>query len=93
MIVKSTLPEGKVCLWERHEAHPGGEVFIADNKPHEVGDTSAVRVRIKRGDLVETGDKPQAPRGTQSAPQDFKSTPAPMETPLPESEPKPAKRR
>lgn len=75
MIVKSTLPAGKVCLWERHPAHPGGEVFIADNSPHEAGDTAEIQIRLKRGLLVEVKPEPEPekPIPAQQAAQASKS--------------------
>lgn len=59
IVVKSTLPAGSVCLWERHPAHPGGEVFIADDRPREVGETAEVQTRLKRGWLVEVKPEPK----------------------------------
>lgn len=31
-----------VALWERSELHPGGEIFIGDDKPHEAAQTKRV---------------------------------------------------
>lgn len=59
MIVKSTLPAGRVALWETHPAHPNGEVFIADQEPVEVGATEQVHKRLADGWLVEV--KPEKP--------------------------------
>ncbi len=56
MNVKSNLPNNQVALWERHPAHPGGEVYIAGDEPVEVGDTPAVRSRLKTGVLIEVRD-------------------------------------
>jgi hypothetical protein len=51
--VKSALPANRVAFWERHPAHPDGEIFIADDREHQVGDTAAVRAAIREGRLVE----------------------------------------
>lgn len=51
--VKSGLEAGRVALWERHPAHPGGEVFIADDQVRETGDTPAVRAALAEGRLIE----------------------------------------
>lgn len=61
MIVKSTLPVGKVALWEVHKDHPDGEVFIADQEPVEVAPTEQVHKRLAKGWLVEVkAEKPAA---------------------------------
>lgn len=57
--VKSGLPTNRVALWERHPDHPGGEVFIADEKEYQVAETAAVKARLKSGDLIEV--KPDLP--------------------------------
>lgn len=31
-----------VVLWERNPAHPNGEIFIADDKPHEAAQTQRI---------------------------------------------------
>jgi hypothetical protein len=54
--VRSNVPERDqsghvVALWERHESHPGGEVFIAGARVVEVALTPAVVVRLERGTL------------------------------------------
>lgn len=51
--VKSGLEAGRVALWERHPAHPGGEVLIAGERVYAVGDTPAVREALRDGRLVE----------------------------------------
>lgn len=53
MRVRSNLPDNRVALWERHPAHPGGEVFIAGEGEHDVAATPAVQTRLKSGVLVE----------------------------------------
>lgn len=58
--VKSALTNpAQVALWERHPAHPaseqfpnGGEIFIADDKEHQVAETPAVNLAIKDDKLV-----------------------------------------
>jgi hypothetical protein len=42
-----------VALWEKDPAHPGGEVYIAGDKPVEVALTPEVVKRIREGVLVE----------------------------------------
>lgn len=55
--VKSGLKDNKVALWEVDEAHPGGEVYIADSSPEakaiEVAKTSQVMKFLGEGRLVE----------------------------------------
>jgi hypothetical protein len=41
-----------VALWERHPAHPGGEVFLAGPGEFEVAMTPAVEARLRNGRLV-----------------------------------------
>ncbi len=41
------------AFYERDEAHPEGEVWIADGEIHEVGDTPKVRLAIANKKLVE----------------------------------------
>jgi len=58
--VKSNLKDkNQVALWERDERHPksdrfpdGGEIFIADDKEHQVAETPAVVLAIKDDKLV-----------------------------------------
>lgn len=66
MRVRSNLEPNRVAFWERHPAHPGGgEVFIADDQVHEVGDTAAVRAAIHEGRLVEeSGGAENAEQGS-----------------------------
>lgn len=68
MQVKAAEP-GTVALWEVHPAHPGGEVFIASEKPVEAALTPAVKARLKDGRLLAVdGDLPPAaePVATES---------------------------
>lgn len=52
--VKSNLPDkSRVALWERDARHPDGEIYIADDQPHQVGDTPSVRKALSTGALVE----------------------------------------
>lgn len=50
----------RVVLFERDDAHPGGEIFLRGysdatrRKPVKVGDTAAIRDAIHTGLLVET---------------------------------------
>ena len=44
----------KVMIWERHEAHPNGEVYIKQgDEPTEVALTPEVERRLRDGRLVE----------------------------------------
>jgi hypothetical protein len=54
--VKSNLEDkSKVALWERHKDHPNGEIFIADDKEHQVAETPAVKLALKEEKLVKVG--------------------------------------
>jgi hypothetical protein len=53
MKVRSGLADNRVALWERHPAHPGGEVFIAGERAVDVAGTAAVQRALKDGRLVE----------------------------------------
>lgn len=53
MRVRSGLEGDRVAFWERHPAHPGGEVLIAGAAWLEVGDTVEVQNALKDGRLVE----------------------------------------
>jgi hypothetical protein len=50
--VKSGLAKDRVAFWERHPAHPDGEIFITDDQEHQAGDTAGVRAAIQEGRLV-----------------------------------------
>lgn len=52
LTVQSALEEGQVALWEKHPAHPGGEVFIADGGQHQAAATQQVLAAIARNVLV-----------------------------------------
>jgi hypothetical protein len=41
-----------VALWERHEAHPNGEVFIAGDQPVQVARTPRVLEKLITGELL-----------------------------------------
>lgn len=67
--VKSTKEDGKVCLWERNDRHPDGEVFVSgDGVSHRVALTSEVALRLKDGVLVKVGETPVevAPEPTEA---------------------------
>lgn len=74
--VKSNMPDkSQVAIWERNPEHPksekfpdGGEIFIADDKEHEVAPTSDVNRAIKDGKLVkvEAGFVETAQRGAEA---------------------------
>lgn len=62
--VKSALKDtSRVALWERHADHPGGEIFVADDKEHQVAETPAVVLAIKEDKLVKvSGEFAAAPK-------------------------------
>lgn len=41
-----------VALWERHPAHPGGEVWLSGAGEFDVAATPAVEARLRDGVLV-----------------------------------------
>lgn len=64
--------EGRVTLWERHPAHPGGEVWLSGAGAFDVAATPAVVARLRDGRLVavesvqeeeQTAAAPPAPEG------------------------------
>jgi len=59
----------QVALWERHPAHPGGEVFIAGAGEFEVAATPAVEARLRNGRLVqvETSVAPASAETSETA--------------------------
>ena len=63
---KLTDEGGRIVLWERDEAHPEGEVFIGDNKPVQVGNTSAVAERLRTGELVKVDAPAKAETETEA---------------------------
>lgn len=65
----------RVALWERHPAHPGGEVWLAGAGEFDVAATPAVVARLRDGRLVavesvqeeeQTAAAPPAPEGEAS---------------------------
>lgn len=58
---------GVVALWERHPAHPGGEVFLAGGGVFDVALTPAVEARLRDGRLVAAEDS----RAAEAAVADF----------------------
>jgi hypothetical protein len=53
------LEEGKgnpVALWEKHPAHPNGEVFVSGNRPVRVARTERVVEKLRAEELVEVPD-------------------------------------
>jgi hypothetical protein len=53
--VESGLGNNRVALWERDDAHPGGEAWVAGKgkAPVQVGETALVRRLIGDRQLVE----------------------------------------
>lgn len=52
-----------VALWERDDAHPEGEVFIAGPAPVECARTGAVMAAMREGKIVECEAPQPAPVG------------------------------
>ena len=52
-----------VALWERHPAHPGGEVFLFGDGVFEVALTPAVEARLRSGVLELVEEAAAAPAG------------------------------
>ena len=51
--VRAARADGRVALWERHAAHPGGEAFIADGSgTAQVARTPAVLHALATGALM-----------------------------------------
>jgi hypothetical protein len=64
--VKAAREDGRVAFFEKAEAHPNGEVFVAgDGKAVEAAETRALKQAIREGRLVQT----QATPTTQQTPQ------------------------
>lgn len=77
------LREGEVAIWERDEAHPGGEVYVARRTGgvRTVARTALVQRALGEGRLEQVDDDPDEPtkvrvkrqsgqRGTESTPPD-----------------------
>jgi predicted flap endonuclease-1-like 5' DNA nuclease len=64
--VRSGEEGGRVALFERNPAHPGGEVFVAGDDVAEVALTPAVVEALRRGRLVKV-DGP-TPAGDEAVP-------------------------
>lgn len=47
-----------VALWEKHPAHPGGEVLIAGDKPVRVARTERVVEKLRAKELIQIEDMP-----------------------------------
>src|SRR5947209_6049094 len=62
--VKSGLSDNRVALYEKNDAHPGGECFVAGPTVAEVAETPEVLYRLGTGQLVKTDD-PVTQFGTQ----------------------------
>lgn len=55
LLVKTADP--RKAFWQRHEAHPDGEVFVHGPHAAEVAETAAVRRALKEGRLVEATEE------------------------------------
>jgi transglutaminase-like putative cysteine protease len=69
--VRVAQPEAsRVTLWERHPAHPGGEIWLAGAGEFDVAATPAVLARLRSGQLVtvETVAAPPEPPATGERP-------------------------
>lgn len=67
--VKSTLPDNRLALHERHDEHPGGEAFVYGDTPVDVARTPLVQRRLADEWLVRVeGGKVKAdPKATEPA--------------------------
>jgi hypothetical protein len=59
-LVKSALPVAKdggsvVALWEVDDAHPGGQAFIAGDRPVEVANTAGVESALRDKKIEKVG--------------------------------------
>ncbi len=52
IMLKVKSSDGK-AFWERHPAHPGGELFVAGDQVKPAARTRAVSTALKSGRLVE----------------------------------------
>lgn len=63
--VKAAHEDGRVSFFEKHPAHPGGQVFIVGNGDEvEAGETAALKQAIRAGRLVTTQQTPVARQQT-----------------------------
>lgn len=62
--VKVTRPETdtRVVVWERDDAHPNGEVFIAGPGEFQVAETDRVHEALRSGRLQRVEQKPKVPK-------------------------------
>ena|SRR5687768_12472519 len=59
--VKGAGDDNRVALWEKNEAHDGGEVFIAnDGRTFSVAETKTVKRLVAEGRLVVSDEEPVA---------------------------------
>jgi hypothetical protein len=64
--VKGAGDDHRVALWEKDEAHDGGEIFIAnDGRTFSVAETKQVKRLIAEGRLVVSEEEPVS-RGTRN---------------------------
>jgi len=76
LLVKATKSGGRVVIFERDKAHPGGELFIyADDgkRTHKAGNTAAVQALLDDGSLAGVAT-PVAPKPKLKRPSKRKST-------------------
>lgn len=64
--VRSGVEPTRVALWERHDDHPNGEVFIKGTAVVEVAQTQRVTNALKDGRLVEVKTISKAKRSKRS---------------------------
>lgn len=62
--VKSAFPQQedkgyKLAIFETHSAHADGQLYIADDKIHEVALTAGVKTAINENRLIEIGEDDQ----------------------------------
>lgn len=61
LITVKAAQTGRVALWERNPAHPGGEVFVAGDLVVQVALTPEVQTRLNNGLLLLVETAPAGP--------------------------------
>jgi hypothetical protein len=57
----------RICAWERHPAHPGGEVAVTGTAPVQVAETSFILGKLASGDILRA-EPPSAEEPAQEKP-------------------------
>ncbi len=75
IVVKSTLPDNRVALWDRHPDHPDGEVFVAGERKVTVAETPQVKAAIKAGRVKVLRRFSSKPAKSQTKPKEEETEP------------------